>query len=1508
MKRVIKLISLLFLGVIGTLSIVIGGMFLFGGFNEKPVYAETLTFSTGEVITSGTFGLQIDTSTKDVNMTTLTLETGLGGDAIIDYPKNVTLGKNFRIVPKKLVGTNTNKGGYVELFAKYAGTQSNQGVVAVCKILIDVDIESVSLIMPKTVIEGNETMQIASRGDPISDLVNIAPSNALLPYLSRNVFKNPNENSKFSEANLTNKKLILTVFSKKDNPDEQTNENVVRFAIGSQAGAGSSSIELPYEYDEDLGEFVFSQDIYITSGSSMQYGEMCLRAYYCSSYTSQQSVNLTNFKEKATTSTLSRGIFNITEYSVRTISMNTIDKFLFLNEETRIYLNNPDANGLNLAINLLNTNSIDTFDPSIYRNNLYISVENGENFSYILSKSNGDHALAGRGLNAYVDEDGRQNIPVEELFWTLKLTDFYLYHRYTNSKIDANKVRIKIEYYAGGDLEPIVQYFYIKPAIYEVTALDVKSTNDDEQDKTFYTKSGSVFQLTQSNFDYDYTTTPTYTDLAYYIPDESYGNIINTRPTSSGAYVVRFNFVLPINSVISFEKLGTWGTISSSITFTQNGNTSSDTKIYTLTVGTGGIQAPANPVEFSAGKKILCEMQLDVTDYNKLSSSLLNERKMFKVTYGDSQTIDIQSDIVKFYTKTGEVVSSLPILVINEVSYAVEYEFYITEEGKYLYITKNAQASTYVVSGIGSFNMLAQVVYFEETTGDVYWLGVQTLISVYTYTDLTALKVYKYNASNGNTTDFGLSDISFDENLGDQFLYLTCESEQLEALKKYYDNGKIMISFLQDFSVMDEISRQIYNNTPNTKLNDINKNAVTFGTLTEMWKEVKVDGKFVGCYIKYSINSVFSIEYNNNLIDNLFNLRIFIETDAEDMFAKFVRSPEVTNDALTFKIKDRVVTTTELYLGRTANTNGRTENTPITLTAIIDSTSGDFEWKVEEDVANASESIELTCNFKYKNSEDRTTSYITPNLTIPKTANTNSVSDIGLFYQLNLGDSSFITFKNVPYFTDGVLVRLHIYANSSSNEINPTPGETQHYKWSEQENGFVVAINDEISFEQGASLYFKLIGLPIFIEANQATGLVGSKDEEFSLFDPSDNSALFTFTGSNASDLNRVKDFTNIFTVHAVSSYMSVNPLGTMIIVDNDLLYDEEVNISFSYANNTQITFKGNSGADVQSYSQTILGAFDIAIEEIFSAPTTENTFVTITRKDNFQDAVQSGEITVQIDYDDEISSSVVEITTDNKLTFKPMTGAQTARLIITFSLQGTELEKSLSVDITINSLFNESDVVIGKTTPGEIDAGYNNGAVIGSGISFAQDSDIADYVANISNIEFSFEDKNTDERITASEHMRVLSGQLGFYSTDLNFDKIINVTLTIIFSGGGTFEVTKEVIIRGNLTITNNIATAYQSGDTISFSSGTFTLSRKNDDNPPQITYTENDLDFEEIYFTESNINPENILELKVNYSSVELPTGTYSDVTVTLMLRPNDVQYDLYIVMTFTLSISVF
>ncbi|MBR1984917.1 MAG: hypothetical protein IKA31_04165, partial [Clostridia bacterium] len=183
MKQVLKVILICFVCVIGAFGLAIGGMYLFGGFDEKIVYADNLSFSQTEVISSKKILLQLKTTTEEVTRKRVKLYSSSGGKDIIEFPDYVNIGETFTVLPK-INDNGTNIGGNVTLYAEYDSVDANLSAKAKCEILIDIPVEEVTINIDNLVMQPNIEQIICNEGELLSTTLNISPADSLVPYLS----------------------------------------------------------------------------------------------------------------------------------------------------------------------------------------------------------------------------------------------------------------------------------------------------------------------------------------------------------------------------------------------------------------------------------------------------------------------------------------------------------------------------------------------------------------------------------------------------------------------------------------------------------------------------------------------------------------------------------------------------------------------------------------------------------------------------------------------------------------------------------------------------------------------------------------------------------------------------------------------------------------------------------------------------------------------------------------------------------------------------------------------------------------------------------------------------------------------------------------------------------------------------------------------------------------------------------------------------------------------------
>ena len=201
-KGIFKLIGIVATCVVGAFVLVIGGMYLFGGFNQKIVTPKDITILyngapasakpgqeplTPAVISADAFALKVtsaDSSLTDDQITqkTINLYVLSGNSGIIKFPQTVDIGVQFNVYPVDINGdySGNNIGGVVTLAAK-----TPDGLhVANIKILIDVSCTDIAVTVPEGSaspypIQLNSTVSFGQAGSTISSAAK--PINALDP-------------------------------------------------------------------------------------------------------------------------------------------------------------------------------------------------------------------------------------------------------------------------------------------------------------------------------------------------------------------------------------------------------------------------------------------------------------------------------------------------------------------------------------------------------------------------------------------------------------------------------------------------------------------------------------------------------------------------------------------------------------------------------------------------------------------------------------------------------------------------------------------------------------------------------------------------------------------------------------------------------------------------------------------------------------------------------------------------------------------------------------------------------------------------------------------------------------------------------------------------------------------------------------------------------------------------------------------------------------------------------
>lgn len=1374
MKHILKIIGISFVSTIGALALLLGGMYLFGGFNEKIVYAQTIEFNSSEVISANTFSLQVNTSTKDVTRKTLKLETSVGGERVVNYPKTITIGEPFFIVPVK-DSTNTNVGGVVELYARYDDDKADQSIVASCKILIDVPINSCNVVLQERELKITDTIKLATKGQNLTEVINFSSNSAILPYINKNLLTTNEESSIFSAKNFVDKKLFLSLINVSSG---RVDENFANFEYQVNNKLESSPlIEIPYYYDTTNNVFRFSSDIDIVPKSTL--GEIALRLYACKTYDSQQEDIILSNIDSYDLVKVDTGLV-ITNYTIDGVTMDENDREIYYNELSTIYLNNPNCNSNDINLNLqLFNNAGRVIDDFYLKNNVYISIEN--DISDTLTKMDGS-----------TGDDGALNVVYENIIqdkttwgWKYFYNDFNTYFTYKNNQTQNNKIKVKIQYVDSKNT--YTKYFYLIPKAKEVENVSTKYPASQDQ---FIFKSGEELRLTNANFVFDYQNgnTASFEDLAYYLPYNEENNI-QTIPSSNGTYKVSFKtFVTSGGKISRFEKVVDWCNLNNTIVrFKQQD------KIYEIIYDSlGNSSSTESGIEFLANS----ELEVEIESLVK-KTSLTNLTIIFSFSCG-GELIEIKAGKVKFYSITGGLTSSLPVLSINNVNFGVDYEFVTIDTVDNLFLI-DSKDSSYVVSGIGSFVIVARLAFFGSE--GISLLGKQTDVRVYVYEDISSIEIYSYN---GDVKENFEKTLSYDEGQADKF-YLFVTSTQLETLKRLKESGQLLISFNQQFG---NLNVEDYMSAVSMGLDEINSNAITFGT----WEEVYDGGEnpnFIGYKIWYQINQVHSIQIDGDKLDSKFDIKVYVDNSSGDRVGgKFIYKDLSFSNALSIEIVDKLLIYSQIKYGDSSY--GSSTN-PLTLTAVA--VGSEVGWQISG-VASPNVVVELTSlkyGFKYKDTDDDT--FVTDLLKFSMTEEDddiiiNRVSD---FYNFTVARDGVggLTFKNVPYKVDGIKFRLKIY----SDQISDT---NSYYDWNGTD--FVQKICDQI--KNGAEFYFVLRGFDIQItvqdnllegvQGNSYTAIGNNTDAIFRIDNYPETISFEKLFKCKISMSNSSKD-----NVELSYDFKSLNVVG-------DFLSDDKLIFTFYYGTDESNSFKVSnlSGERVSTISVPVTSAFNIETPSLqFEAPNSRVNFVNITYKKDDSNAIDS-KVNISISIVED-SQNIISVDENNLLSFKSMKGIYQATIRLTVRHIETGNLKSFDHNISIVSKFSDDELQIGEYDSennkykihANILQSLKNGKIILS-------EDLLANKSNINNIVVTFSNVDTTDTLSAQTHMAykfVASiKDLEIISYDLNYDKEVIIDLTFYFNDGGTFATQKQVLIEKNMQLTLPTYTNLKTGNYI--------------------------------------------------------------------------------------------
>lgn len=1448
MKKALLIILISILSVIGAFGLAIGGMYIFGGFNEKVVYAEDLSFNQTEVVTAENFFLQVSTETLEVTRTKLRLETSIGGEDIIDFPEEITIGKIFRITPK-LDKDGNIKGGNVVLRALY---KDNATVTpAECKILIDVPIKSVDVKLNRSKLSLNGDMPLFRAGQEIKEVLKIYPENALVPYKINSI-------RNVAPCEVLDKKMFITLNSNSAHFMDEKNNNL------------GTTTEIMYSYNEN-NELVFDNTINIKASADKN-ADVKLQVYSFATYKSQpedassDKANLIKSERPAE--------FIVGDYVINAMTTTiTADQNVKLNNQIKLYLNNSTATGdnLNLGVNLTTETNV-TPSPLDYKRNIYLSIKCKDK-DYNLSLKNSDgtaidvHPVYGLNLNSEI------NPTYNNYYWLFNIEDFFAYYNYNRNSIDANKLIATLTYFDGSQTDgvdnKIVKTFKIVPTIISANNIEIKRNDytpgETQADNvTFKIKSGERFNLNATGFEAKAlnNATPTYSEIEFYI-DQNQTNQISLVPTAtSGTYKVSFDFK-------SSKKYDNMNSTSFSVEVLDNAITKTGDPTYTY--------------KFSQNNEHTYKAEFTIELTNKITAT-----ELFKISgidvIGETK---ITSKSVKFFEQNsdGETFSDLPYLLIGgSLRYYIDFEFHNENTEKHLRLkTQNLVGNATTLIGYGKFEITARVVYVDRISSPnytcAYWLGTSKTFNVQALEELKTLTISKLDSADATTTtNFESVETYNEDDTSIHYLFITSNKDGIESLKRYKEINEIKIEVKQviDSRILEKYPniRQLLKNS-NINTNSSNEfYPLSFLTNSSIINfEPVTIGTTFGYKIGYRVNKIYSIEIDGTTLNNIFEVSVYININSSTTIkAKFktmkesssvttpitgivgvgeeVETPTEEKDFLQVKIIDKIYTEAILDYN---NGEGESKASAIELYARIDNT-GKFYYE-------GYDPTKLSYYFTYNSdNNNKGLNSLKTTLTL---ADTSGINITGLYNMQQLsamtpvkdatdiGTGKFVgglSFYNFPVNKENDVNKGVIVCFKVESELNADQDFNCHYKYI---NGtFTKVLNNNLSKE----LYFKIYGIDFTIKVNNAESYLnyfkGFKDNKIKIFD--NTTGIFTFTakqGSNdyTNNIRTSENYKQLFKVNATgNAFFEINENYSEITILKDILDDDRISFGFYVSSSGHTYNQFNSietsdGVKGPSFDRIISSAFDVNFNEskkhTFYAPSKDNDVVTLTYKGSGD---KNYTCNLAVTQPDAIKTKYgilapVSVTDNNtktpKLTFLAVPEEYTTKVTLIVSLDGSDSRPAdyyitVKPNSTLTNLNNSKDIDIGNLNED------GNSHFINAGASEIEKTftafktfieGLSDNNFNVSSCDFAFANKgSTTGEINATTHMRgsynkdtyalsVYSGSLERTSTSTS--KVVTVTMTFTFANGGKYILTKDLTVYKNLTMELQIKTLRSNG-----------------------------------------------------------------------------------------------
>lgn len=1443
MKGPLKIILIVFAAVIVGFGLLIGGMYLFGGFDEKPVYASSIYFREGTIKTSTSFSMDLLTNDSGVNRTQVTLTTDGGdGDRIIDYPETVNIGSSFWITPKR-DASGKNIGGTVVLRARYTDSNANSVATATCRILVDVPVEEVSLKHIGAQNYGG-SFAIAHSGDRLDTLLeNITPSVSLSPYVSPNRLNT-------AQITVQDKAVYLAITT-----DGRVNTDKVYFDLGSLQK--SHLLKVGYHYDSQNG-FVLDSDISIVAmEANMNVEVTCfvVPTYQVQEASWKDNISLSDLKNMNLVTSTSK--FFVKDYSIDNMTINndivTESKSVYINEKIKFYINNPNieegSNDINLGIQLVNNNSITPSDLLLSDVKAYVYV--------------GDD----------VRELSLQNLSQpSKTAWCFEyeFDSFLVYYNYqTTSTVNDNKIRVEVVY-ADSEKEEneyIRKSFYLNPAIHNASGLFVNY--EEGADGVFVVENEGTFTLNNRvsiNSDSEILSGAR---VAYYIADSSQNELV-TMPTQEGNYKLEFDITLSRDAEVQMINIvNGWSTFENcTVTFTQG------TVSYTINYTSGKPAVTTDHVSFVADAPIHVEVSKLAINSTVTDEFVAYSNNLFSVTTTNS-TLYVSNKDVKFYSVTtvgGEdVVSALPYIKIGGVVYSVDFDFYKDSSGnRYVYVDNFSQKSIFKVSGIGSFGVTAQLVY--EENGIVYWLGVSAVFEVSVTENLTSITIYKGEIN----VPFGATDLVFDESaeLGSRKGKLFITSSELQALKTFVEQGKVHLQAYQSFDgkisvkvekkndeyqilkydslieyikasdeikasygvteLSDEQAKEV-----RTKLANVNKNAITFA---QNWIPVTDDeNNLVGYSIEYTVGEVETIYLDSYPLANKFSIIVYAQSSsiAEPIVASFTMSGSgstSSQEEIVFEVQDKTLAYSKIVYG--------TGQTSLNITA--SALNNAFAWRIDS-ISDIKPYFDMAFGFNYT---EGGSDYIKTGLkwSLKQQVGTSFVDLSADLWSL---EGSRLTIKNLPKKEGDIILRFSIYSDTIS-------ASNCHKAWNAVSRDFVSVINDGI--RQGASFTFNVSTVEIQIAPNASAEVHGIKNDSTLLLSNNSDKGLFqvAITGLTGDGIDYSTFFkTEILKegawedVDIILEAKDNNVKNLNLVFQKDFLADGNVKLRFSYFDGTPLYIFGTSQ---NVYTLTIGSRYFINFSNELKAPVfTAQEFCSIYYyESNDSEPIQKNEIVysatgeidlTQVNLDDIIFITISNINSDprfeindeGRILLKAVSEEYhpVIEVVLRQVVDGVVRSNTQTITIDVSPKYSQNELLFVNNTyrddgqGGQVEIPYliageenaisfeKTGAINEPGLQLVDSSSLDSDKEYISRVDISFvnysDDNNTgDTLLVASDHMAQTAdktiAKTGLYSYDLTYNKDIVVTFVFSFESGGvsfgSYTIVKKVAVLKNIEV----------------------------------------------------------------------------------------------------------